>query len=447
MNTKIIFAHGITAGLLIMAAIPFLSSSQRSSASEPSRSRIEGTVNDFSGRLQRIRVTAFLLQTPDGYPVFTMACQTFTDSEGNYTCAEVPPGHYILLAYPSHSVNSPDLAQDDAPSPTFYPGTANIEDAELVRARPNMLNVFNFSMLQGPLFQISGRIDNKPGSAALALYRIDSARAFKLISDQIIKYDSTTGTFAVDGLPDGQYLLGGDLYFGSTIYGNSTPEAPKRGSAAITVAGGNVSNAVLEPKALTTIDGQVEIDGAIPGRSLNLELQDIEDAHQKYEIAVSPDGAFQFSNLPCGHYRISGVNLASAYVGSVKVGDLAQTLGQFIIPSDSRVHVEVNMSLHSDTISGAVSGGIPGNFHAYIVAKNELTGSVDIRETDQNGRFEIPGLAPGQYDLYAWKNLDGIAYETKDGLKKYERNKVAVAIGKGVQVETVVVPLIISTTD
>jgi hypothetical protein len=438
MNSRAISARCITAGPVVVVVL-FLGLSYRSSASELPRSEIQGTVNELSDRGDRISVTAFLLQTPDGYPVFTTECRTHTDSEGNYRCSSIPPGHYILLASPSPSPSELSAHQGDAPSPTFYPGTTDIENAELVKARPNALNVFNFSVLQRSLYQISGSIERKPSSVALTLYRLDVARAFKLTSREVVDYDPATGNFTINGVSNGQYLLVGNCYLNQAPHESPTLETPKMVSVVITVAGDNISDAVLTPKPLTTIDGQLEVDGAIPGRSFRLELQNTEDGRQKYEITVSPNGTFRLRDLPSGNYRIADLSLAGAYVRFVKVGDLAPSAGQFLIPSDSSLHIE--MSLHSKTISGAVSDWNSADSRAHILAKNELTGDVHIAEIDQSGRFLIGDLAPGEYDLYAWKSLEGIAYRTLYGLKQYENNKVTVSADDNLSMGEVEVPL------
>jgi hypothetical protein len=123
----------------------------------------------------------------------------------------------------------------------------------------------------------------------------------------------------------------------------------------------------------------------------------------------------------------------------VKVGDLAPSAGQFLIPSDSSLHIE--MSLHSKTISGAVSDWNSADSRAHILAKNELTGDVHIAEIDQSGRFLIGDLAPGEYDIYAWKSFEGIAYRTLYGLKQYENNKVTVSADDNLSMGEVEVPL------
>jgi hypothetical protein len=51
-----------------------------------------------------------------------------------------------------------------------------------------------------------------------------------------------------------------------------------------------------------------------------------------------------------------------------------------------------------------------------------------IGATDQNGRFTIRGLAPGNYLLYAWQNVDESVYRDPDFLKSQEANGLAAKV-------------------
>ena len=40
--------------------------------------------------------------------------------------------------------------------------------------------------------------------------------------------------------------------------------------------------------------------------------------------------------------------------------------------------------------------------------------------TDQYGRFDIKGIAPGDFKLFAWEDIDDGAYEDSEFLKRFE---------------------------
>lgn len=444
MKRTPIFRCGIAAEFLVVATLLCFEAPPSSFASDQPVSAIQGTVNNLSGHTVRIRIEAFLLQTPDGSPAFAMECQTTADSEGRYMCRRVTPGRYILLAIPDRG-RGLAISQSDILSSTFYPGTSDIEDAELVNVRPNTLNVFNYSLQQSPLFQISGRIDGEPKSADLTLYRLDNMRALKLDSGQIVKYDQATGTFTTGEVAEGQYLLSGTWQLTSASRERANSQVTIMGSVAVSVADGSASDVVLKPRSLTTLDGQLEVDGEHPGKAFQLQLQDIEDRQKEYRTIVKPNGDFHFTNLPSGRYQITELGIAGGYVSAVRVGGSTVESDQFDVPNSPQVQVEVNASLHSKTISGIVSDWNPGDSHAYVLARNQLNGEVQIAKTNANGQFSIGGLEPGEYDLYAWTSLGGIAYETRYGLRPYASNKVSISTNDVISMGQVSLPLVATT--
>jgi len=48
--------------------------------------------------------------------------------------------------------------------------------------------------------------------------------------------------------------------------------------------------------------------------------------------------------------------------------------------------------------------------------------------TDQYGRFEIHGVAPGEYTLFCWETVEERAWEDPEFLKPFEAKGVKVAI-------------------
>ncbi|MGD0301711.1 MAG: hypothetical protein ABSE86_31935, partial [Bryobacteraceae bacterium] len=49
-------------------------------------------------------------------------------------------------------------------------------------------------------------------------------------------------------------------------------------------------------------------------------------------------------------------------------------------------------------------------------------------DTDQNGHFVIKGLAPGEYKIYAWEDLEQGAEQDPDFMKPHESDGEKVSI-------------------
>ncbi len=50
---------------------------------------------------------------------------------------------------------------------------------------------------------------------------------------------------------------------------------------------------------------------------------------------------------------------------------------------------------------------------------------------DRNGNFEIRGIAPGAYRLYAWPELEGPAYLNSDFMQPFDERGKRIDIEKG----------------
>src|SRR5688572_22900925 len=53
--------------------------------------------------------------------------------------------------------------------------------------------------------------------------------------------------------------------------------------------------------------------------------------------------------------------------------------------------------------------------------------------TDPNAKFEIHGIAPGSYKLFAWPELEGLAYRNAEFMKEFEDRGKPVKVEKGVR--------------
>jgi len=54
--------------------------------------------------------------------------------------------------------------------------------------------------------------------------------------------------------------------------------------------------------------------------------------------------------------------------------------------------------------------------------------------TDFKGAFELSGVAPGSYQVFAWPDLNGAAYRNAEFMKKYEGKGQAIKLEKASRV-------------
>jgi len=152
---------------------------------------------------------------------------------------------------------------------------------------------------------------------------------------------------------------------------------------------------------------------------------------------IRSDLTFAFDAVPPGQYKIEVLGLPTqAYIREVVVG--AHVLTGRILDTASVQDQPISITVGCD------AGGITGRFDSApttssavaVVAFPEraLTDdnrSVAATRTDQRGRFELLGLAPGSYRVYAWQNAEEDAYLDSDFVKQMGVTSAMVVVEAG----------------
>jgi hypothetical protein len=398
------------------------------SASVPNVGTIFGMISGYPTGAIHARVIALLLQSADGRPWFAKQCDVEVDADGIYRCPMLPTGSYLIYAEPegqrehtAASADGGDLAL------TFYPGTTDIEEAELARVMAGEVSTQNFSIDEVPLFRISGHLEEKPVSAALSLSRFDGAHGYDVDTSERVYYNSASGEFVVDNVSSGSYVLRGRWFISSP---DQHSQIPQYGSVSISVMDRDVSMAMLQAETVTTVNGSVDLEGSTPGRSMRIEMQDVGDSRHQVVAVVTPDGHFQCTDVTSGTYRINKIDPPDGYVRSVWVNgrDLG---GRDVVVGDGQSSISLRIMLGLD---GAAIEGLITDWHSFqssaVVLVKDLNGDIYTTDVDGAGRFRIINLPPGDYDLYAWNDLKDILYATRHGLDSYQDGKISVSLGE-----------------
>ena len=131
------------------------------------------------------------------------------------------------------------------------------------------------------------------------------------------------------------------------------------------------------------------------------------------------------ANIPPGSYdlRLEGLP-RDAYVVSAEVG------GQDIFSARIPIRTDTELAVVLRTPGAIIVGDVRGfagerMAHATVAlvpdpplrAVSALYRSVT---SDINGRFELRGVAPGTYQLFAWQDIEGAAYRNADFMQQFE---------------------------
>jgi hypothetical protein len=321
---------------------------------------------------------------------------------------------------PAHAAASGQAAKEKYVT-TYYPSTMNPSNASPIEVSPGaQIAGITITLMRTRTFSIKGHVNS--GSEK-------SSRNSSVVLWQLEPRVPTPGEvdpqgrFQLDGVAPGSYVLfAGDEHSGARM--------------PLEVHDENIEGIELSPQ----LSGEILVRTIIDGQG------DLKHAPREFSITsrTSADsGTCQpQDDSPCkfpdmggdGPYDVLPGGLPeNFYVKSARLGeqDVLDTGFEFT-PGVTGVLTLV-LSPNSAQIEGSVTNA---KDEPAIGAKITLIPDGSPRSptryktanTDQSGHFIIKGVAPGEYKMYAWEDVEEGAYEDPDFMKPHESDGQAVSI-------------------
>jgi hypothetical protein len=374
----------------------------------------------------------------NGKRTFQTSFSARTDDRGEYRLYWITPGRYYLNVNPIPAGPTYQAANeviDPGYVVTFYPGAIDPSMAEAIEVRPGAeMSGIDFTLAQQPLFRLRGRVfDTRTGQSprnANVLISPRSPSAFYTLGRTPVNYDAASGTFEIRDVPAGSYWV---RAFGFDPTTDLTPGGIARNSVQVPVEVNNadVENMVLALASGFQMQGRVVVDGAPLASLPDLErafiyLEPFEPATFAVpQKQLKADGLFTLENIPAGDYRVMlGQLPAKTFIESIRLGQTDVSSGMTITAPLSD-QLEVVLSTKSGLIEGTIvdrdQKAMPG-VQAILVPdrQRERRDLYRFANTDQNGRFTLRTIAPGDYKIFAWEDAEPGAYNDPEFLRNYE---------------------------
>ncbi len=327
---------------------------------------------------------------------------------------------------------------------TYYPGTTDPSTAASIEVQAGTdLTAIDFSLRKQKLFQVRGRIlDAVTGKLSTSVQVLITPRnsanaSLNFVATPPTDFNNTNGTFQIRDVLPGSYWVQG------LAAGNAGQGTRGGLSAAVAV---DVSESDAEGVTLVFTPG-ISISGHLSTED-GASISSLPD-YRRMRVSMTPmtsrgplipnlaaqisaDGSFHIEDLQPDDYKVSVSPAPSGvYLKEVR-------LGQFDIMNGVSINGPVSGSLEVllSPKAGQIAGTIVDsrrnpvrNIEAVLIPRDR--GRHDLYRTatsDQDGRFSIPTVVPGDYKLFAWEDIEPFAYMDLDFLRKYE--------GLGVDVKT-----------
>jgi hypothetical protein len=390
-----------------------------------------------------------------------------TDDRGEYRLFSVEPGRYYIsvrwspVSIARQEVNSELRTVDAADSngqrysPAYYPGSPDLAHAALIEVKAgetlSALDVVMRPPLQQPLRQIRGRVvDSTTGQAPPA----NAGSSFALIPRDA-EYLNSLPTRDPHLMPDGSFELR-DVAEGSywlVARVTSARTAAGTGRTAImplNVVGGDIDGLTVSLLPVVSVSGRAALDG-VPWTSASADSFQVRLSANRigaFTLNMSPnpspaffqpDGTFVIANVSPGDYELVFVGLPpDAYVKEARFGGVDALAQRIAITGANSSLLEIGVSTRSAQVTG-------------VVADRERKPAADVEvvlipdspyrrpdrykfaRTDATGRFLIRGIAPGNYRIYAWEQIERFRFFDEDFVHQFDGMGRSLLIEEGVR--------------
>jgi hypothetical protein len=286
------------------------------------------------------------------------------------------------------------------------------------------------------------------------------------------------GAFDIAGVVPGSYFLYATGYSGqrgaAARPGEPIPVPELIARLPVTVGAGDVNGLRVVINAGFNLTGRVTIDGVSPSESAasvsQIRVRPLRDpdifgqpaALTRDPVPSSTDGSFTLTGIGPGDYRVFVEPFIIAprivppppppgplqwmYVKAIRLGN-SDVLSQGLHlngPSEGQLEVIIGKA-------GQVSGRVIDarqqtvvNVTVAAVPEAALRSRPDLYKktrTDGSGRFRLFGIAPGEYKLFAWEQVEDGIWHDADFLRPFESRGKTVRVDEG-RTENVDVPVI-----
>ncbi|NDQ56248.1 MAG: hypothetical protein GZ088_04140 [Acidipila sp.] len=387
---------------------------------------ISGRITDQDGDpVANAEVVALQSYVDEGQRKFSPSQTALTNDLGEYRLYGLAKGRYYVRA--EYTQSSPSTT---VYAPIFYPGTVDVSRASTVTlASGQELPSVDFRLVATRAMRIRGHVYSAiPGKGHCCVY--------------LKSRDNTSGTnafpgpgypfgikggFEIDNVPPGSYFVIAVAWGQKALHAAPVPV--------------EVSNANLEDINLTLSPG-VEVTGRITvenGESfdrstLQFLLTPKDGEYPRAEAEVRRDGTFHFADVALGSYEFNVlVKPPGAYLKSARInGEDILNRNLEIGTEGSHGPLEVVISLGGYQLDGTVADAdgllVAGATVVLIPEGNRRKLYLLYKDvvTDQNGKFILQGIAPGDYKVFAWQGVQNDEWQDPEFLKPFESRGVEV---------------------
>jgi protocatechuate 3,4-dioxygenase beta subunit len=395
-------------------------------------------VDEFGEPVSRVTVSALRAGTRGRATTRT----TTTDDLGEYRLYGLSPSEYLVEATAQLPVGNA-LATDtadahDGYATTFFPGVIDAKDAQRITLGIGQIaEDVSFTIQRTRTARVTGSVTDskgRPFSGMLMVMRMSNGNMSG--NGWPIRPD---GTFVLANVAPGQYTLE------ASRFGDDEPEVA---TLRLTVAGQDISDVRIVTAPYVTARGRIVADAAllqqfpIAGISITVIPASPDDMFPGpvRPARVGDDLAFEIKSPP-GRMRIRLIGQPTGLdVRAVRVSGVDKTdEGIDFEPGALVRDIDLELTNRVTSVSGMVTnarGEAARDYIAVLFARDPARWKmgnryVKIGRPDQEARFRVTGLPPGDYYAVALEGIESGRWYDEEFLERAHRDSTTFTLMEG----------------
>ncbi len=366
-----------------------------------------------------------------------------TNDLGEYRLFGLKPGRYFICAKYKpglHVVGRAEVREDDSDDsrpefmPIYYPNspdptrasTITLKAGEEIPAVEILLRPVTTFRVRGRVYNmVSGRRSNT--GVIVQLEQRNSNVAWGS-PDHQLNVENSDGSFEIAGVLPGSYALSAFWFEDGRRY---------QARQSIEVGNANVEGVNLTIMPGIAVSGRIVWDGK-PSLDRDELLVSISPADSRISFngpARVVGSSFVLRDVFEGTYRlaVSGPS-KDCYIKSLRYGSNDALESGFTVVRGAQSSLEVSISSRGARLQGAVMDQdklpVTGLWVVLVPdeAHRDQSRLYQKVTTDQYGRYLLWGIAPGDYKIFCWDEVEDGAWEDPDFLRTFENRGQKISV-------------------
>jgi protocatechuate 3,4-dioxygenase beta subunit len=383
---------------------------------------ITGRVLDEEGEpLVNADVQASSLGYYQGQKQLSRAGGTTTNDLGEYRVFGLPPGRYFVSAT---ARSNPVIAPADDYVTTYYPRTTDPAVAVplQVAAGAQMRNI-DVTVAKVHTMTVSGKVEcDVEGQKRTIFLTLAPRMALGIASMGVGSRGAAIhadGAFEIPRVVPGGYML---------IATATVDDKRYLSRVALQVGATSLEGVQVHIRTGAAITGRMRVEGRDQEQlaGVSIDLQSWESGGLMYGpmpfAKTQEDGSFRLEEVNSDRYRLSVTGLPDGYyVKSVTSGG-TDVMAAGLDIAGAAAPFEVVISPNAGSAEGIVTDprtdrAAPGATVVLIPGASDRSELYRRATTDQDGKFRIGNLVPGEYKVYAWEDVPAWAWMDPDYMR------------------------------